>query len=172
MTTVERITAEQARPELDELIELLRDSVDNGASVGFLPPLGDPVARAYWEEVVEEAARGTKILLVARQGDGVVGTVQLAHATKPNALHRAEVQKLLVHTRARRQGIGEMLMAAVEAAAREAGRTLLVLDTRQGDPSERLYLKCGYARAGVIPHYARNERGGLDPTVLFYKLLD
>jgi acetyltransferase len=62
-------------------------------------------------------------------------------------------------------------MATVERAAHDARRTLLVLDTRQGDPSERLYQKCGYTRAGVIPRYARNGDGGLDATVLYYKLL-
>jgi len=69
--------------------------------------------------------------------------VQLALATQPNAQHRAEVQKLMVHTRARRQGIGQALMTAVEVIARAAGRTLLVLDTRRGDGSEQLYLKDG-----------------------------
>jgi GNAT superfamily N-acetyltransferase len=69
-----------------------------------------------------------------------VGAVQLDLAERPNALYRAEVMKLFVHRRARRQGIGRILMGAVELAAMEAGRSLLVLDTRKGDPSEQLYL--------------------------------
>jgi acetyltransferase len=97
--------------------------------------------------------------------------VQLALATQQNATHRAEVQKVMVHTRHRRQGIGQALMAAVEESAGAAGRTLLVLDTRRGDISESLYLKVGYKRAGVIPGYARSASGMLDDTVIYYRLL-
>jgi GNAT superfamily N-acetyltransferase len=171
MVTIEQLTAEQAQAVLDDLVDILRDSVESSASIGFLPPLADQVARDYWAETIAGVAAGTQVLLIARQGGAAVGTVQLALATKPNAPHRAEVQKLLVHTRARRKGIGEALMQAVEAAALEIGRTLLVLDTRQGDPSEQLYLKHGYVRAGVIPQYVRNASGDLQATVLFYKLL-
>ena len=113
-----------------------------------------------------------QVLLVARLDDRAVGTAQLGLAAKPNARHRAEVQKLLVHSRARRMGIARALMTALEEQARRLGLTLLVLDTRQGDPSERLYAAHGYTLAGIIPQYARNGDGGLDATVLYYKILD
>jgi len=96
--------------------------------------------------------------------------VQLAPAGKPNARHRAEVQKLLVLQAFRGQGIGKDLMRTVEAKALQLGRSLLVLDTRQGDPAETLYTRLGYVKAGVIPDYARAPSSdGLDPTVIFYK---
>src|SRR5438128_10023178 len=103
MVTIERMTAAPAQASLAELVQLLQDAVDSVASVGFLPPLSENVARVYWQGTIDAVARGTCLLLVARQGDSVVGTVQLALATQPNAQHRAEVQKLMVHTRARRQ---------------------------------------------------------------------
>jgi acetyltransferase len=171
MIAIEQLTAGQAGAILPELVELLQDSVAGGASIGFLPPLGDDQAQAYWASVIEELAHGALVLLVARQAGAVVGTVQLALAQRPNARHRAEVQKLLVHTRARRQGIGLALLAAADDTARQAGRTLLVLDTRAGDPSELLYLKHGYTRAGSIPQYARSASGELHATAIFYKLL-
>ncbi|MFQ6030723.1 MAG: GNAT family N-acetyltransferase [Dehalococcoidia bacterium] len=99
-----------------------------------------------------------------------VGTVQLALAAQQNALHRAEVQKIMVHTSARRQGIGEALMIAVDEVARIEGRTVLVLDTRHGDVSERLYLKQGYTLVGTIPNYARSASGALDDTAIYYRL--
>src|SRR5205807_2728357 len=135
-------------------------------SIGFLPPLENDEAQAYWAGVIAELARGALLLLVAQQAGAVVGTVQLALAQRPNARHRAEVQKLLVHTRARRQGIGQALLAAADDMARQAGRTLLVLDTRAGDPSELLYLKHGYTRAGAIPQYARSASGELHATAI------
>jgi acetyltransferase len=171
MITIEQLTAEQAAAFLPELVDLLQDSVAGGASIGFLPPLESDQAHEYWAGVIEDLARGALVLLVARQAGAMVGTAQLALAQRPNARHRAEVQKLLVHTRARRQGIGLALLDAAGEAARQAGRTLLVLDTRAGDPSEQLYLKHGYTRVGTIPQYARSANGDLHATAIFYKLL-
>lgn len=62
-------------------------------------------------------------------------------------------------------------MLAVEAEALKGGRTTLVLDTREGDPSERLYQSLGWQRAGVIPRYARSANGALDGSAFYYKLL-
>jgi ribosomal protein S18 acetylase RimI-like enzyme len=129
------------------------------------------VARAYWQGTVSDLAQGTRVLLVARHQAQVAGTVQLVLATQPNAQHRAEVQKIMAHSQARQQGIGQALMTAIEEAARMAGRTLLVLDTRRGDVSEHLYLKQGYTCGGIIPHYARSATGVLDDTAIFYKAL-
>lgn len=87
----------------------------------------------------------------------------------PNALHRAEVQKLLVRRSHRRHGIGQALMTAVEGVACQEGRHLLLLDTRLGDDAERLYTRMGYLRIGVMPQFARSSRGTLDATVIFYR---
>ena len=171
MHEVERLSEERARPLLPKLAALLQDAVHHGSSVGFLPPLTSEAAQEYWLETLDEVARGRRILLVATEAGDVAGAVQLALAARPNGLHRAEVQKLLVHTNFRNRGIARALMGAAEGAARAAGRTLLVLDTEQGSVAERLYEKCGYTRSGVIPHFALNTEGSLITTVVFYKLL-
>ncbi len=169
---IEQLSAAQARPLLGDLVELLRDAVDGGASVGFLPPLAQEEAQGYWQQVQGDLERGTRILLVAAVDGRLAGTVQLDLPSKPNARHRAEIQKLLVHSRIRRRGVGRALLGAAEDAARAAGRTLLVLDTRAGDAAEQLYRRHGYTAAGTIPAYARNGDGTLDATVVFYRLLD
>ena len=171
MHQIERFSAEQASPLLPKLVALLQDVVHSGSSVGFLPPLTFAAAEAYWLETLHEVAQAKRILLVAREAGDVTGAVQLALVTKQNGLHRAEVQKLLVHTSFCQRGIARALMGAVEEAARAAGRTLLVLDTEQGSIAEQLYEKYGYARAGIIPQYARSAAGSLISTVVFYKLL-
>lgn len=171
MLKVERLSEEQAKALLPALVALLQDTVDGGSSVGFLPPLTSEVATAYWLETLNEVAEGKRILLVARESGEVIGSVQLALATKQNGLHRAEVQKLIVHTHSRGRGIARALMSAVEEAARAAGRTLLVLDTEQDSIAERLYPKCGYTRVGIIPQYALSASSSLINTVVFYKLL-
>jgi acetyltransferase len=172
MCKVERLSEEEARSILPELVALLQDSVDGGSSLGFLPPLATETAEEYWLETLNEVGQGKRILLVAREEGGeVTGSVQLALATKQNAQHRAEVQKLFVHTRARGRGIAQRLMSAIEEAARAAGRTLLVLDTEQGCTAEKLYARYGYTRAGIIPQYAVSADGSLINTVVFYRLL-
>jgi GNAT superfamily N-acetyltransferase len=170
--SIDALTAEGTVRELAGLVALLKDAVDSGASVGFLPPLAAADGEAYWRSVVEAVRDGSCILLGAREPDGtLVGTAQLLLATRPNGSHRAEVAKVIVHTKARRRGIGRALMLAIEARARGLGRKTLVLDTRRGDPSEQLYTSVGYTLAGVIPRYARSADGTLDPSAFYYRLL-
>lgn len=171
MRKVENLSAEQARPLVPQLAALLQDAVHNGSSVGFLPPVSSETAEAYWRETLGEVAEGKRILLASFEAGELTGAAQLALATKQNGLHRAEVQKVIVHTGARNRGIARSLMGAVEEAARAAGRTLLVLDTEQGCPAESLYERCGYTRAGVIPQFALDADRSLISTVVFYKLL-
>jgi len=154
------------------LVALLQDAVDGGASVGFVPPLGADEAAAYWDSVAAALKGGGRRLWIARAVSGsIVGTAQLDLASQANGRHRAEVIKLMVLGSARRQGIGRRLMETAEAEARRLGRTTLVLDTRQGDPSEGLYRGMGWQPAGTIPRYARSADGTLHTTAFYYKLL-
>lgn len=162
--------ATQALAQLHDFVDVLCDCVNNGASVGFLPPLSAEEAEAYWRDVIADVARGQIVLLGAQQDGRVIGSVQLHPSGKRNGLHRAEVAKMLVHTSARRRGIARALMTALEDEARRLGRTTLVLDTRQGEPSEILYQGMGYQKAGVIPQFARSADGTLHSTVLYYKV--
>ena len=171
MYSLETIIPEQGQVILSELVTLLQDAVASGASIGFLPPLSEEEAREYWTAVLEDITHKKRVLLIARHSSQVVGAVQLELATKPNARHRAEVQKLFVLQHEHKRGIGRLLMEAIEPIARELGRTLLVLDTRLGDNAERLYRKLGYVEVGIIPSYAQNATGTLDATIIFYKLL-
>jgi GNAT superfamily N-acetyltransferase len=170
---IEPMTVAEVEAERSALIVLLRDAVESGASVGFLPPLGDDEARSYWVAVAAGLREGSRVVLAARDGElGLVGSAQLELGMRANAAHRAEVTKVMVHRRARRRGVGRALMLALEAHARRLGRTTLILDTRQGDPSEVLYRAVGWTFAGAIPRYARSASGTLDATALYYKLLE
>jgi ribosomal protein S18 acetylase RimI-like enzyme len=156
--------------DLDALAEVLVDCVQGGASVGFMLPLSPQRALDHWRSVAQAVVRGERALLVATDSSGVVGTVQLVLAQPENQPHRADVSKMLVHRRARRRGVGEALMRAVEAVAVENGRTLLVLDTAS-DAAERLYERAGWQRLGVVPGFALLPEGGLCDTTFFYRQL-
>lgn len=169
--TVEALGPEGTRAARPALSTLLKDVVDDGASVGFLPPLSVEEAGTYWDGVAAALAGGNRRLWIARAGDGIVGTVQLDLEPRANGRHRAEVTKLMVLTSSRRRGIGRALMQAAEEEARRLGRTTLFLDTRLGDPSERLYRSLGWTFAGSIPEYARSGNDALDANAIYYRLL-
>ncbi len=156
---------------LRALADLLIDCVEGGASVSFMHPLAPEKALAFWRRVGEGVAAGARALLVAEDDGGVVGCVQLVFDLPENQPHRAEIAKMLVHRRARRQGVGAALMLAAEAEARAAGKTLLVLDAVTGGDAARLYQRLGWQTVGVIPGYALWPRGGECATTFFYKSL-
>jgi GNAT superfamily N-acetyltransferase len=158
--------------ELDGLADVLLDCVEGGASVSFMQPMTRERAVAFWRKVAKGVVAGERALLVAEDGQGLCGTVQLVLAQPENQPHRADMAKMLVHRRARRQGLGAALMAAAEATARECGKTLLVLDTVTGGDAERLYSRLGWVRVGDIPGYALMPQGGLCSTTVFYRNLD
>lgn len=152
------------------LAEVLVDCVEGGASVSFMLPLSHERAAAFWREVGAGVAAGERALFVAEDEAGVCGTVQLLLAMPENQPHRADVLKMLVHRRARKQGVGAALMQAAEDAARASGKTLLVLDTASPD-AERLYERMGWQSAGVVPDYALLPAGGYCQTRFYYRRL-
>jgi GNAT superfamily N-acetyltransferase len=138
---------------VEGLADVLIDCVDGGASVSFMQPLPRAKALEFWRGVADGVAQGERALLIAEDGGGVIGTVQLILHQPENQPHRADLSKMLVHRRARRRGVGAALLRAAEGAARECGKSLLVLDTASDD-AERLYASLGWQRCGVIPGYA------------------
>ena len=165
-----RVAAIEAAACVEPLADVLIDCVEGGASVSFMLLLSRGTAVAFWRGVAEGVERGERLQLVAEDQSGrIVGTVQLILAQPENQPHRADVAKMLVHRSARRRGIAQHLMAAVDDAAREHGKTLLVLDTVTGGDAERLYQRSGWQSVGSIPNYALWPTGGLCATTYFYK---
>jgi GNAT superfamily N-acetyltransferase len=153
------------------LADLLKDCVDGGASVSFMHPLTRERAIAFWRKVADGVAAGQRALIVAEDDRGVCGTVQLIFDLPENQPHRADLAKMLVHSRARRQGVGAALLRAAEATARECGKTLLVLDAVTDGDAARLYARLGWVRVGDIPNYALFPQGGFCSTTVFYRNL-
>ena len=159
------------RTHVESLADVLVDCVEGGAGVGFMHPLVHEQAQAFWSRVAEGVAKGERALLIAEDAHGICGTVQLVFAPFENQPHRADLAKMLVHRRARRQGLGEALMRAAEAMAHSCGTSLLVLDATTGGDAERLYQRLGWQRVGVVPGYALMPDGVLSGTTFFYRAL-
>jgi acetyltransferase len=168
---VRMLDAAGVKKHAAQLRALLLDAVAHGASVGFVMPLADSVADAYWSEVANAVEAGSRIVLVAWREHVLVGTVQLDLCMKPNGSNRAEVQKLLVHSGARRAGVGSILMEALEMQALALRRGLLFLDTEAESGAEALYQRLGYTRVGELPEYCATPDGAWRATAIYYKTL-
>jgi GNAT superfamily N-acetyltransferase len=165
------LSPREAKERIGALSAVLIDCVEGGASVGFMAPLSQDRANAFWRGVAEGVTAGERILLAARDGSGrqIIGTVQVVLRQPENQPHRAGIAKMLVHRRARNRGVGAALMRSAEEAARAAGKTVLVLDTVTGSNAERLYTRLGWQKSGIIPNYALWPQGGFCDTTVFYK---
>jgi ribosomal protein S18 acetylase RimI-like enzyme len=159
------------RALLPDLVDILVDVVDDGAGVSFMAPLDPSEARVFWSSVADDVEAGTKVLLVADHAGRPAGTVILQLMWQPNQPHRGEVAKLLVHRRARRQGLARQLMLKLEDEARSRKRTLLVLDTVSGGAAEKLYRGLGWVEVGRVPNYALLPNGQMSDTTFFYRTL-
>jgi GNAT superfamily N-acetyltransferase len=157
--------------EIDGLCDVLIDCVEGGASVSFMQPMTRDKALGFWKKVAAGVENGERIVLIAEDHDGsIIGTSQVVNAESENQPHRADIAKMLVHRRARKRGIGALLLKAAEEAALRAGKTLLVLDTASAD-AERLYERNGWQRVGGIPNYALLPDGPPCATIVYFKQL-
>lgn len=153
----------------DSLGEILADAVESGASMNFILPFSPDDGTAYWRSRLADVASGAVRPIVARVDGRIEGVTLLVLARNPNAPHRAEVAKVVVHRRARGQGLGTGLMMAAEALARAEERWLLILDTMTGSDADRLYRRLGWLEVGIIQDHSLAPNGVLAPTTIFCK---
>lgn len=153
------------------LSAILIDAVAHGASVGFIEPMTTEKALQYWHHAAASLARQERLIWVAVDTQNkIIGTVTVVLNLPENQPHRGDLIKLLVHSGARQQGIGQALMKAAEQGAYQVGKTLLVLDTA-GEEASRLYQRLQWQKAGTIPHYAMFPDHSLGATHYYYKIL-
>jgi len=169
-TKIRRVTRLD-EAQIGQLADVLMDCVERGASVGFMLPLRRERAVEFWRNVASGVEAGERAILIAEDANGICGTVQLVLNLPENQPHRADLIKMLVHGRARRQGLGAALMRAAEAEAIERNRTLLVLDAVTGGDAARLYEKLGWKRVGDVPGFALFPGGEVCSTTYYYREL-
>ncbi len=95
-------------------------------------------------------------LLLAKRGDHVLGCIALKALEPPRV---AEIKRLFVRPQARKTGVGQALVAAAIAAARQLGYGEIKLDTLAGmESAVALYRRNGFA---PIPPYGSHPYPGL-----------
>lgn len=166
------LSPETAQARRAELVELLFDAVEGGASVNFVQPMTRQKSASWWDAALASHARGERLIFAAERDGRLAGSVQLILAGQENQAFRADIGKLLVHRSFRRLGLGAALMQAAETEAKRIGRTLLTLDTETGSDGEKLYQKLGWTRFGIVPGYATTADGSTRADCsFFYKTL-
>jgi ribosomal protein S18 acetylase RimI-like enzyme len=165
---IRRLEAADVEARLGDLVALLRDAIQGGASIGFVLPLGPAELEAYWRDVLEAVREHGRVLLAAFEGETLIGSVQLGPEPRANGRHRAEVMKLMVLRSHRGHGVGRALMQTLLGAARASDRSLLLLDVRTGDPAERLYRALGFVKIGEVPDHARSPDGRFAASSFYY----
>lgn len=115
-----------------------------------------------WREEFE-AEPGTRHVVVAERGGGVVGYASLLIG--PDV---AEVLRVGVDPAVRRQGVGRMLLADLLDAARSAGAPAVMLEVRaDNEPAVGLYGRAGFAEIARREGYYRD---GVDARVMRQEL--
>lgn len=160
---------EKLEPYLDDLVLLLADAVENGASIGFLPPVSEEEARNYWLKTQDDLLSYNRQVLAIRHEDRLVGTIQIETSPKADALHRCKVEKLMVLNDVQNSGFATTLIEGAERVAASMQKQLIFLETRAEDDASHLFTKMGYVAVGDIPNYARGANGQLEATTFFYK---
>ena len=165
--------AEENRQYIGALAAVLLDCVAGGASVGFMASLSKHEAESFFEKAFESAERGDRIILAAFIDSKLIGIVQIVTATPPNQPHRAGIhrQTPLVHRSARGHGVCHAPDGTCRASrppfadkARSSSWTLSPEET-----PEKLYLRMGWTKTGIIPNYARFPDGRPCDTTILWK---
>jgi ribosomal protein S18 acetylase RimI-like enzyme len=138
-------------------------------ALGALDTMGRGALERWYRGVVAGLDDRDRLLVVAEEGDRLVGMVQLVFSGATNAEHRAEVQRIGVAADARGRGIGGSLMAAVEEVARDHRIMLLWLTTHDATDACVFYEAIGYTKLGVMPNYSRRPDGTLWPGAFYFK---
>ncbi|WP_010362320.1 GNAT family N-acetyltransferase [Pseudoalteromonas citrea] len=152
-----------------QLTDLLYKCIKSGASLGFNIDVDKQQLSAYWEETNTQLQ--SRMFLGYFIKNTLVGCVHYTQCQKQNGLHRAEIEKLLVHPQYQRLGVASALMHSIENEATKQGIELLVLDTQTGDKSEYFYQKVKYTKSGVTPHFVSDSKGGFFSTSYYFKIL-
>jgi len=166
---------------LSSFVDIHMDVIENeDREMTFIPPLQRVDILQWWEDYAKQPAERRTLIMVLEKNlaevEELAGFVMLGKPWSQTGPFRGYIEKLIVSSRYRQQGIAKRLMKKLEEVARSDGRILLMLDTEEGSTAEFVYPRMGYIEMGRIPNYAISpsapEKGRLTTGVFFYKDLE
>ncbi len=116
----------------------------------------DRISRRQWRYMLTRAHAD---ILVAAETDGLAGYVLVLYN---QATSVARLYSIAVDASSRRGGLGRLLAAAAEEAARERGKAYMRLEIRRDNgPSQALFGKLGYRQFGMLDDYYEDHMQAL-----------
>ena len=135
MTAVVPVTVEEAVAVTDELV---------AAFARLVPQLSRSSPVPGELELAEIVASPATVLLVARDGEDIVGSLTLALFRIPTGM-RAWIEDVVVDEAARGRGVGEALSREALRRANAAGARTVDLTSRPSrEAANRLYRRLGF----------------------------
>lgn len=168
MFEIRRLAAFEVLERKEEFEELLKDAVQDGASVGFLFPLSADKLDRYWSGVAREMESGERELLAAFEVGKLIGALQIAYSQAESLSHRADLQKLIVHSRERRRGVARALLIQALERMPALGLVMYTITTFNEGPAEALVRSLHFTRFGVMPHFGLTPAGQLHDASMHY----
>ncbi len=148
---VSAVTIEVCRAVSDELSEALTRLVPQLSSSATVPSAN---------ELREIVTTESTFLLVARDGNRIVGTLTLATFRIPTGV-RAWIEDVVVESQARGKGVGEALSReAIRIAGSRSARTVELTSRPSREAANRLYRRMGFEpRDTNVYRYTIGEAG-------------
>lgn len=141
--------------DMDDLCHATEDAIKIGGGFGWVKMPSRDLLERFWRGVILVPHRD---LFVGRVDGTIAGTAQLVRQASNNEAQNfsAKLISVFVSPWARRFGIGEQMITAVEKFAKKNGIEVIRLDVRETQKEAiALFEKCGYEQWGVNPLYAK-----------------
>ena len=166
----------ERNPPLDEALVAALAGIwtrvtNAGGAVGFVAPVTEDAVRAAADEALAHVRSGRDDLVVVFDGDAPVGWGLLMPNQWPTHAHWGWIRRVQRDPQRRAAGVGDLVLSALEEAARERGLDRVVLSVRGGTGRQGFYLDRGFRVEAHLPGRVRVAPGDDRDEVVMSKWL-
>jgi L-amino acid N-acyltransferase YncA len=154
--------------ERQQLLSLYDEVARHEATHGYAGSIANEVGRSIVENDAESLAKGHLYMLLARDVDGLAGSLIFQPYTSQSRKHTMYAKRAVIARRAR----GKLFHQAVAEAVNKAvalGVEVVTCDVAADGPVE-LWKSLGFKEYGILPDYARRHGRSLDGHLLYLRL--
>jgi predicted GNAT superfamily acetyltransferase len=151
-----------------QLLALYDEVARHEATHGYAGSLTNDVGRSMVDADAESLARGRTFMLLARDSDGLAGSLIFEPYTSEARKHTMYAKRAVIARRARGQFLRQAAAEAVNKAV-SLGAEVVTCDVAADGPVE-LWKSLGFKEYGILPDYARRHGRSLDGHFLYLSL--